>query len=251
MTRTLDAPHRALALDFSPDGSMLSGGSGPVHRGLFYVWRLGTPGEPPKQFRTRGTVEEVDFSPDGSRLVVSTGWGDGGYFVIWDTTTQRIVKTVPADAAGVWVADISNDSRTLMTGGQTGIVRLWALPAGTPLGAPLTGLRGSTDTVDLAPDGSTAVGADTAGNVLLWDVPTRSTIGDPFPGPVADRPAAASFTPDGHSVVVVSDTGAGWVWDVDPSDWLERACAVAGRSFTPQEWQELLPDRPYHATCGS
>ena len=85
----------------------------------------------------------------------------------------------------------------------------------------------------------------------MWDLATRSAIGDAFPGPVADRPAAASFTPDGRSVVVVSDTGAGWVWDMDLSDWLARACEIAGRSLTPQEWQEFLPDRPYHATCGS
>jgi WD40 repeat protein len=95
------------------------------------------------------------------------------------------------------------------------------------------------------------VGADAAGNVLLWDVPTRSTIGNAVPGPVAGRNAAASFTPDGHSIVVVSDTGAGWVWDVEPSDWLARACQVAGRNLTRQEWQEFLPDRPYHATCSS
>jgi WD40 repeat protein len=251
ITAIFEPPIRPLAIEFSPDGSMLLGGSGPVHRGLFFVWRLGTPDGSAQRFRTRGTVEDLTFTPDGSQLVVSTGWGDGGYFVLWDAATQRFVKTVPADDAGVWVAEISTDARTLMTGGQTGIVRLWDLPAATPLGAPLNGLRGSTDTVDLAPDGSTAVGADTAGNVLLWDVPTRSTIGDPFPGPAADRPAAALFTPDGRSIVVVSDTGAGWVWDVDQSDWLQRACAVAGRSFTPQEWQQFLPGRPYHATCGS
>jgi WD40 repeat protein/DNA-binding SARP family transcriptional activator len=251
ITAIFEPPIRPLAIEFSPDGSMLLGGSGPVHRGLFFVWRLGTPDRSAKRFRTRGTVEDLTFTPDGSQLVVSTGWGDGGYFVLWDSATQRFVKTIPADDSGVWVADISTDARTLMTGGQTGIVRLWDLPAGTPLGAPLNGLRGSTDTIDLAPDGSTAVGADTAGNVLLWDVPTRSTIGDPFPGPAADRPAAALFTPDGRSVVVVSDAGAGWVWDVDQSDWLQRACAGAGRSFTPQEWQQFLPDRPYHATCGS
>jgi WD40 repeat protein len=238
-------------LEFSPDGSLLVGGGGPVHRGLAYIWRPTKPNQPADRFRTPGTVEELDFTPDGSQLVVSTGWGDGGYFVLWDTAAQRIVKAVHADAAGVLTADVSTDARTLMTGGQTGIVRLWDLPAGTPLGAPLTGLTGFADTVDLAPDGSTAVGADAAGNVLLWDVPTRSTVGDAFPGPVAGRNAAASFTPDGRSVVVVSDTGAGWVWDVDPSDWLARACQVAGRSLTRQEWQEFLPDRPYHATCGS
>jgi DNA-binding SARP family transcriptional activator/WD40 repeat protein len=252
MTEILDDPphQRLVTLAFSPDGSLLVGGGGPVRRGVVYAWRPATPDRPPDRFRTHGTVEELNFTPDGSQLVASTGWGDGGYFVLWDTAAQRIVKTVRADAAGALTADVSADARILITGGQTGAVRLWDLATGKPLGG-LTGLRGFADTVDLAPDGSTAVGADAAGDVLLWDVPTRSAIGDAVPGPVAGRNAAASFTPDGRSVVVVSDTGAGWVWDVDPSDWLARACQVAGRSLTRQEWQELLPDRPYHATCGS
>jgi WD40 repeat protein len=247
----IPAHQRLVALEFSPDGSLLVGGGGPVHQGLVYIWRPAMPNQPADRFRTPGTVEELDFTPDGSQLVVSTGWGDGGYFVLWDTAGQRIMKAVRADDAGVLTADVSTDGRILMTGGQTGTVRLWDLATGKPLGAPLAGLKGFTDTVDLAPDGSTAVGADAAGNVLLWVVPTRSAIGDAFPGPVGDRTAAASFTPDGRSVVVVSDTGAGWIWHVDKSDWLERACAVAGRNFTPQEWQEFLPDRPYHATCSS
>jgi WD40 repeat protein len=247
----ISARDRLVTLAFSPDGSLLVGGGGPVHRGSVYVWSPGTPNQPAGRFRTRGTVEESDFTADGSQLLVSTGWDDGGYFVIWDTATQRKVKTVQADDSGVLSADVSTDARTLITGGQTGTVRLWDLQTGALLGAPLTGLSGFADTVDLAPDGSTAVGADAAGNVLLWDVPTRSTIGDPFPGPAPGRPAAALLTPDGRNVVVVSDTGAGWVWDVDPSHWLARACEIAGRSLTPQEWQQFLPDRPYHATCGS
>jgi len=255
MTATLHAMpanQRLTTLKFSPDGSLLVGGTGTSpHRGYFYVWRPGTPDQPADRFRTPRLVEDLMFTPDGSMLVLSTGWADGGDFVLWDTAAQRIVKIVPADDAGVWTADVSADSRTLMTGGQTGAVRLWDLATGEPLGAPLAGLTGSTDSIDLSPNGSTAVGADTAGNVLLWDLATRSAIGDAFPGPVADRPAAASFTPDGRSVVVVSDTGAGWVWDMDLSDWLARACEIAGRSLTPQEWQEFLPDRPYHATCGS
>jgi WD40 repeat protein len=240
-----------VTLAFSPDSSMLVAGSGPVHRGLVFVWRPGTPDQPAHRFRTKGTVEDLDFTPDGAHLVASTGWGDGGYFVLWDTAAERIVKTVRADDAGVLVADVSADGRTLITGGQTGAVRLWDLPTGVPQGAPLNGLTGFADTVELSRDGRSAVGADAAGHVVLWDVPSRSTIGDPLPGPVAGRSVAAAFTPDGRGVVVVSDTGDGWIWDVDLSDWLARACAVAGRSFTPEEWQHFLPDRPYHATCGS
>jgi hypothetical protein len=61
---------------------------------------------------------------------------------------------------------------------------------------------------------------------------------------------AALFSPDGRRLFVVSDAGQGWVWDVDQSDWLTRACTVAGRNLTLQEWQQLLPGQPYEATCG-
>ena len=31
----------------------------------------------------------------------------------------------------------------------------------------------------------------------------------------------------------------------DPDIWLERACAVAGRGLSEQEWQTVFADRPY------
>jgi hypothetical protein len=39
------------------------------------------------------------------------------------------------------------------------------------------------------------------------------------------------------------------LWDVDPASWLKRACAVAGRPLTQQEWREFLPGRPYQPSC--
>jgi WD40 repeat protein/DNA-binding SARP family transcriptional activator len=239
------------ALEFGPDGSTLvGGGSGPDRNGSVYIWSLGASNQVAHGFRTPRFVDDVTLTPDGSQLVISMGWGDGGDFVVWDMAAHRMGTPVHADGAAVFSADVSADGRTLITGGQTGVVRLWDLRTRTSRGAPLTGLAGNA-AVDLSPDARTALGTDTNGDVLLWDVRTRSTIGDAFPGPASGRPAAASFTPDGRSVVVVSDTGDGWVWDVDPSDWLARACAVAGRSLTRQEWQQLLPDRTYQATCGS
>ncbi len=168
----------------------------------------------------------------------------------WDAGSLASVLSVPIDNVGVYSSDVSNDGRMIVTGGQAG-PRLWDLATGNPLGPALTGLNGFAGTVDIGPDGSMVAGADESGDVLLWDVATGTIIGDPLPGPGPKDWLAAYFTPDGHRLVVISMTGAGWVWDVDPSDWLERACAVAGRSFTPQEWQAFLPDRPYHASCGS
>ena len=168
--------------------------------------------------------------------------------MFWDTGARQIVGTQPADAA-IWSTSVSDDGRSVMTGSQTSVVRLWALPSGAPLGSPFDGLLGSVDTVDVSPDGTTAVGADDAGNVLMWDVASRSTLGDPLPGPTPGTFAAAMYAPGGTRVVVVSDTGAAWMWNVDPADWLTRACAVAGRNLTLQEWQQVLPDRAYQPAC--
>ena len=35
----------------------------------------------------------------------------------------------------------------------------------------------------------------------------------------------------------------------DPAAWMERACQVAGRVLTEQEWRNLLGARPYAPAC--
>jgi WD40 repeat protein/DNA-binding SARP family transcriptional activator len=247
-------PRRAVvwAMQFSPDGDTLAGAArvlGP-ERGAVYLWNVGTD-ELEERFATRRPVNALAFAPDGSLLAAPTGWADGGDTVIWDARTHRVVRTIHTDDAAAYWADFSEDGRVLLAGGQSSSVRFFDVSTGKAIGPPLTGLTGSTDTADLSPDGRTVVGADTAGNILLWDRATGTVIGGPFPGPSAGAYLAASFTPDGRHLLVVSDSGSGWLWDVAPSDWATRACAIAGRSLTPEEWREFLPDRPYHATCGS
>ncbi len=240
------------AMQFSPDGGTLAGAArvlGP-ERGAVYLWNVGSD-ELADRFDTRRPVNALAFAPDGSLLAAPTGWADGGDTIIWDTQARRVLRTIHTDDAAAYWADVSGDGRLLLTGGQTGSVRLFELETGHPLGPPLTGLTGSTDTADLSPDGTMVVGADTAGDVLLWNRSTGTVIGGPFPGPPDGAYLAASFTPDGRRVIVMSDSGSGWSWDVDPSDWATRACAIAGRSLTLEEWREFVPDRPYRATCGS
>ena len=239
------------ALAFSPDGDRLAGG-GIVRDhgsgGRAYVWDLADGGRLKGHLDAPQPMNQLAYTPDGSLLTAVTGQSEGGDLMTWDAGSLASVLSVPIDNVGVYSSDISNDGRTIVTGGQAG-PRLWEIATGNPSGPALTGLNGFAGTVDVGPDGSSVVGADESGDVLLWDVATGTTIGDPFPGPGTGW-VAALFTPDGHHVFVVSDAGSGWVWDVDPSVWESRACQIAGRSLTQQEWEKFLPDRPYHATCG-
>jgi WD40 repeat protein len=246
-------------LAFSPEGDMLAGGGTVRDRkithelgilGRAYVWDLSDEGRRKGHVDSQQPMTQLAYTPDGSLLTVVTGESEGGDLMTWDAESLARVLDVPIDNVGVYSSDISNDGRTIVSGGQAG-PRLWDIATGNPMGPALTGLNGFAVTVDISADGSAVVGADGSGNVLLWDVQTGTALGDPLPGPGPSDWVAASFTPDGRRVVVVSMTGSAWVWNVDQSDWIARACRVAGRSLTQDEWDTFVPDRPYHATCGS
>jgi hypothetical protein len=43
--------------------------------------------------------------------------------------------------------------------------------------------------------------------------------------------------------------GKGAVWNVDATSWSARACTLANRTLTVEEWQEFLPGRAYDPAC--
>jgi WD40 repeat protein len=238
---------------FSPDGSTLATAGaiwGPPDTGVVFLWNVAT-GQLFARLPEEGNpVSALNFSPDGAMLVSSTGYGHPavGDVILWNIGRSQVEQTIHADDSGVGWADLSNDGTTLVTGGQSGRERLWDLATGGSIGPTF---NGPSSTVDLSPDGRTLVGTG-EGQVVMWDVATGTVLGQSFfPGVGADDNLTAAFTPDGHRLFVLSETGAAWVWDVDPVSWERRACQIAGRSLTRAEWQLYLPDRPYVATCGS
>ncbi|HEX5942164.1 MAG TPA: hypothetical protein VFY66_07790, partial [Anaerolineales bacterium] len=57
------------------------------------------------------------------------------------------------------------------------------------------------------------------------------------------------LSPDGKSLLSDSYDGAVRIWDLDPTSWIEKACQIAGRNFTQEEWAQYFPDEAYRATC--
>jgi WD40 repeat protein len=237
-------------LEFSPDGRTLAAGArvlGP-ERGRVYLFDPVT-GELRSRLPTEQPVNDLAYAPDGSLLAAPTGFANGGDTVLWHAETGRVARVVHTDDAAAYGAEFSSDGRLFLAAGQSSSVRPFSTTTGQAVGPAMTGLSGSADTADLSPDGRTVVGADSAGTAILWDAATGTVLGQPLPGPAPGSLLAAAFTPGGGRVVVMADSGQGWVWDVDPTGWAARACEVAGRSLTPQEWRDLLPDRAYRATC--
>ena len=58
-----------------------------------------------------------------------------------------------------------------------------------------------------------------------------------------------AFGPNGKTLDSSDREGTRIHWDVDLASWRERACQVAHRSLTQEEWQTFLPDVPYAPAC--
>jgi len=50
-------------------------------------------------------------------------------------------------------------------------------------------------------------------------------------------------------LLATTASGHGYRWDIRPSSWIRRACAIVGRNLTRNEWTDALPGRDYAPAC--
>jgi WD40 repeat protein/DNA-binding SARP family transcriptional activator len=223
----------------SPDGRTLAIAEG---SGVVTLWDLTS--APPRRWPLHhANVSLLEFSPDGAILAVAL---HGGEVWLWDVAGRSLRHRLPADHTWASALAFAPDGRTLATGGGEGKVLLWDTRTARQLGPPLAGPAGPVTSAAFSPDGR--VLATVHGEAILWDVASHKQIGAALPARSSEPPALA-FLPGGSQLAAASPNGSVLVWEVDPVAWQARACRVAGRTLTRQEWDEFLPGRPYQPDC--
>jgi hypothetical protein len=81
----------------------------------------------------------------------------------------------------------------------------------------------------------------------LWDVATGTQIGPRLTA--GSRRTYVDMSSDGRRLLMTSSNGVAAIWGIDPETWKERACKIANRTLTLQEWEQFLPGRPYDPAC--
>lgn len=236
------------SLTFSPHGSLLVSGS---DDGIIRLWSVG---------RTAGThaahgrllaghmssVRAIAFSSDGRTAATAS---EEGTIRLWDVPRWRLIgRTVHAPVGDVTSMAFSPDQKILAYGTQDGTIRLWDVARRQSIGSPLTGHAYGVTSLAFSPDGATLASGGIDRTIRLWDVAHHQPLGAPFTGHTGSVDSLA-FSHDGTMLASGSYDQTIRLWDVDQTAWLRRACRIANRNFTWQEWQQYLGNLPYRSTC--
>ncbi|HXJ64181.1 MAG TPA: hypothetical protein VNN79_10550, partial [Actinomycetota bacterium] len=247
-TNTLRIGDRVWWVAVSPDGRLLATQSEPDGASTSTVEVRTLEGG---RIVFRGEVRDgkggLSFSPDGRSLAALGCCVPGSTVVVWDTRTweERYRPTVAGHADSL---AFSPDGRFLGIGTEDGSVLLLDAGTGRPNGATIQAATGPINPLSFSPDGRLLVASSGDQTSTLWDVASRRRIGTTFPIEEAAIPVAV-FTPAGDVLIdYLRDTS---IWPTSLRRWEDFACGVAGRDLSPQEWNEILPDRPYRAVCPS
>jgi WD40 repeat protein len=197
-----------------------------------------------------GAPQVIEASPDGRVLAV--GLDEAAEIVVLDADTLEVLHTavLPDDSDQVLDLSFSPDGRWLAAGGVQGRLHLLDTDTWRWTGEPVTVHDNFLLQVEWLPDGVTVVTAGADGRAALFDTGRRLVRAEALPASTEAGEGLAHLVPaTGSELTVLSGERPGRRYPLDPSAWLDRACAVAGRDLTPAEWDRYLPGRDRQPTC--
>jgi WD40 repeat protein len=196
--------------------------------------------------RGSAPFDPLAFSPN-SRLV-AVGAPDGSDLVIDTATTQRRPRL--CTIGGEYTSSLAFSPRgTLAAGSVGGIVQMWDPISGHCLADPVPVATGPVASIAFDPSGQRlATTASQDGTTKLFATSTLEQQGKAL---TTDHgaPASAIFGPHGISLLVVNDRGDGFILPTSLAAWEQRACTIAGRNLTRQEWDLFVPGQRYTRIC--
>ena len=185
----------------------------------------------------------LEWSPDGT--LVAASLNDGSVHVL-DREGEPVAVIPPSDpgpSPALGVAFLDDD--TLVVGDRRGRITPFDPRTGTSQGASMLAASG-TAFRPVHAGNLVAVGSSGDG-VGLADIGQHVLYGnDLLPG---GTERMVPVLADDLSLTVFSATGTARRWPGSVREWADRACRLAGRSLSRDEWTVHLGDRPYDPAC--
>lgn len=246
----------AVSVSFSGDGTLLA----TAGRAGVRLWDVAT-GAPLRWIGDGTPADDVAFSPTGPLVAfVVDEWepvpgrrDTAARAEIWDVAQRSRIAGVEFNAGAPdrdeglgYALAFSPDGRLLAIAGDDLLVHIWDVRTRRFV-RELEQDVGGVQALDFSSDGRMLAISGKPG-ASLWDIATGTQVGR-FSG--GSRRAMLDLSPDGQRLLMTNANGQGAVWDIDPDVWAARACTLANRTLTPEEWAEFVPGRPYEPACAT
>ena len=135
-------------------------------------------------------------------------------------------------------------------GTAAGTVELWNPATGEQIGLPVVVGAAAVTSIAFDPSG-TAVRDRGPWRGHGQGVGHRRAFSNRVSALSIDQGATASAALErgGDHLLAVDDAGHGFTWPTSLMAWERRACTVAGRNLSREEWSQLITGRPYTPVC--
>jgi WD40 repeat protein len=194
-----------------------------------------------------GTITLLAFSPD-DRTVAANVLHVATELVAADGSGSP--QVLHAADNNTWAIAFSADGSRLVTGDADGSAQLWNMRTGTTtdLGPTEAAANAGISGAAFDPSGNSFATWALDGSLQVWDPRTGQAIGPPVTDPEDGAVMAASWQSAGE-LTTLHSSGAELRLPLNEAGLLDRACALAGRELSTQEWVHYLPGRPYRPAC--
>lgn len=230
----------------SPDRNVLASRS---KDGIVRLWNADSFKPMGKPFPERvhlGT--ELSFSSDSQILGAVCGTASTA-MCLWTIGSTSTPLKVPVGLPGIADLSFKWDRKIVAAGGWDNLVWLWDLTSTPKRLEPLRGHIGPVLRVLFSPDGRILSSAAQRDHIRLWDM-ERSGIFDTALKGHQSTVISMVFSGDSKVLVSAGDDGLIVLWDLSETSWRERACRMANRSLTKEEWIDYVGDsKPFELLC--
>jgi WD40 repeat protein/serine/threonine protein kinase len=238
------------SLAFDSSGARLATGG---NDGSIYLWQVASPQANWQSILLSSTghtgrVTSVAFHPT-RHILISASLDNA--LIVWDLdTSEPIHRLDTGHTGGILTTAFSPDGRMFASGGRDGVIILWDAQTGQPVGSPLIGHNNWILSLAFSPDGRLLASGSGDGSILLWDLANQRLLGGRFTGH-SNWVNTVAFDPTSTYLFSSGRDGTVLRWEVALPIWQQRACQIARRSLSPEEWRLYVPALPYQPLCGA
>ncbi|MEO3764850.1 WD40 repeat domain-containing protein [Streptomyces sp. B8F3] len=153
------------------------------------------------------------LTPDGRRIV--TGGGEGKVHVLSLESGIPAGRSIQAHKLVAAVAVTPDGRKIVSTGhedGKDGVLRIWDLADGSPVGGPVTAHRCFVQGLAITPDGTRAVSGGVDGRLQFTELDGSGTTSGVDVAAHGETVAGIAVAPDSR-IVSVGSGGVAHVWD--------------------------------------